>query len=104
MVRNSSALIGTSIWRALDEDRQLRDAILAEKGERSAAVIRPTSAITCALREKKVASGMQTEVEQNNLYEGSCPYCYTDEMYDAKSVPRSVMHSPLGCRLPPMHL
>ena len=41
----------------------------------------------------------KSEMEQNAMYDGSCPICCTDEMYDRKSLPRSVMHSPLGCRL-----
>ena len=38
-----------------------------------------------------------SEIEQNALYDGSCPICCTDEMYELKSLLRSVMHSPLGC-------
>ena len=41
----------------------------------------------------------QDEMQQNSLYEGSCPICCTDEMYNCKSLPRSLIHSPLGCRL-----
>ena len=58
------------------------------------------TAENCHYLNRKGDGGQrQTEIQQNALYDGTCPYCFTDEMFDAKSVPPSVKHSPLGCRL-----
>lgn len=52
------------------------------------------------LKKKGDGNGQRgTPAEQNALYDGTCPYCYTDELFDAQTVPSTVKHSPLGCRL-----
>ena len=48
------------------------------------------------LKSIKAGGKRMSEIDQNALYEGTCPICCTDEMYDRKLQPNSVKHSPLG--------